>query len=196
MSALVSIGQKLTPKNVTLGVIATNMVCRPIITLSNKSIPEETRRYTATREFFTEFFGALTTFSFATYFGENLIPRLAAKKWGVNLTKDLAKTINNSSWDKLAVNPVFQKIKATRILSSFATTAIAVAILTPILNNLVLNKIMGKISGKKSPETPQVSGPLLASPISDTKQPRSDAFESFLQSRLKNAPDKPVNYQA
>jgi hypothetical protein len=191
MSMLVSVGQKLTPKNVTLGVILTNMVCRPTITLSNKGIPEETRKYTATREFFTEFFGALTTFTFATFIGENLVPKLAAKKWGVNLTKELAEKISKTEWSNLT-NPIHKNIKATKILSSFATTAIAVAVLTPLLNNLVLNKLMEKIWGKsKKPETPiNPSGPLLAGKINPANNtagtPRSAAFENFLNIKLQN----------
>jgi hypothetical protein len=193
MSLLVSIGQKLTPKNVTLGVIATNMVCRPTITMSNKSIPDETRRYTATREFFTEFFGAITTFTFATYIGEKLMPKLAAKKWGVNLTKELADKINKTDWASLT-DPVHKNLKATKVLSSFATTAVAVAILTPILNNLVLNKLINKImkpktsaeSGQQQQAQPQGTYGLIlpAGGLTQNGVPHSNAFERFLQTKL------------
>ncbi|EKE02132.1 MAG: hypothetical protein ACD_20C00421G0006 [uncultured bacterium] len=153
MSALIGIGRIFTPKNATLGVITANMVCRPIITMSNKQIPEETRKYTATREFFTELFGLGTTYTFASAM-ENVIPKVIAKKlFNTDLTKNLANQIKSSGWDQLS--PINQKIKGSMALSSFAGTAIAVAILTPLLNNIVLNKIMDRINGKnKKDATP------------------------------------------
>ena len=61
MSYLLSIGKVLTPTNIVAGVKLAEMGFRPAITMSNKEIPEETRKYAATREFFTEFFGFIAT---------------------------------------------------------------------------------------------------------------------------------------
>ena len=147
MNLLMTLGQKLTPKNVTLGVIVTNMVCRPTITMTNKQIPEDTRRYTATREFFTEFFGFATTYSFATLV-EEIVPKIVAKKYfNTDLTKELVKHIKNSGWDKLSIPQ--KNLKGVILGTSFVATAIAVAVLTPLLNNFVLNRMLGKIMGKK-----------------------------------------------
>ncbi len=150
MKLLMTLGQRLTPKNVTLGVIVTNMVCRPTITMSNKQLPEDTRRYTATREFFTEFFGFATTFSFATLV-EKFVPKIVAKKFfKTDLTKQLVETIKKTGWEKLT--PLQKNLKGLILGSSFVATAAAVAILTPLLNNLVLNKMLPKIMGRKKTE--------------------------------------------
>lgn len=150
-----TLGQKLTPKNVTLGVIVTNMVCRPTITMTNKQLPEETRRYTATREFSTEFFGFATTYGFATLV-EKVVPKLIARKFfNTDLTKELVEQIKNVGWDKLT--PIQKNLKGVILGTSFVATAAAVAILTPLLNNFLLNKMLSKIMGKNKTETEKIN---------------------------------------
>lgn len=197
MNVLATLGQRLTPKNVTLGVIMTNMVCRPTITLSNKKIPEDTRRYTATREFFTEFFGLITTFGFASAV-EKYVPKMVAKKFfKTDLTKQLVETIKNTGWDKLS--PLQKNMKGVILGSSFVATALAVAVLTPILNNLLLNKMIDKIMGKNK------TGSAPAANKVDTfeKTPGatsvqnfttgSSAFDMFLKQYNSIAPESPLN---
>lgn len=187
MSMVTSLGQILTPKNATLGVIMTNMVCRPTITMSNKSIPEDTRKYTASREFCTELFGLLTTYTFATAV-ENIAPKAIAKKLGVNLTKELFDSIKKASWEELKNKPELFKIKGTATVASFVGTAIAVAILTPLLNNFILNKFMGKILGnkdvkdKKQIEANVQANTVMAGSLSNNSHVSSSrAFSQFLQ---------------
>ncbi|MEW5821860.1 MAG: hypothetical protein AB1782_16825 [Cyanobacteriota bacterium] len=183
MTLLASLGQRLTPKNVTLGVIMTNMVCRPTITLSNKQIPEETRRYTATREFFTELFGLASTFTFATAV-EKFVPKIIAKKFfNTELTQKLMDQIKNTGWDKLTA--VQKNLRGVILGSSFVATALAVAIITPLINNIVLNKMLGKIMGKKTQESSQNNNDVFVNSqnnkTSITFETNSDSFNNFVK---------------
>lgn len=179
MNVLMTLGQKLTPKNVTLGVIVTNMVCRPTITLANKQLPEETRRYTATREFSTEFFGFATTYGFATLV-EKIVPKVIAKKFfNTELTKDLIEQIKNLGWDKLT--PLQKNLKGVILGTSFVATAAAVAILTPLINNFLLNKMLGKIMGKNKTGAEETkNNSALSTPVNEFKTD-STSFNAFLK---------------
>lgn len=174
MTILTRLGQ-ITPKNVTLGVIMTNMVCRPTITLSNKSIPEETRKYTATREFCTEFFGLATTYTFAT-FVEKSLPKFVAKKFfNTDLTKELVEKIGKTGWESLTT--LEKNLKGVMTGSSLLGTALAVAVLTPLINNIVLNKLLGKIMNKKDPAKPSQTS-VAASTVPVELTP---GFKNFLE---------------
>jgi len=147
MSCLISIGKILTPTNSVAGVKLAEMGFRPAITMSNTEIPEDTRKYTAVREFFTEFFGFATTLTIG-----NLVERaggqLFAKKIsGKFLNKEEFKDIAEKAFNTLS--DANQKIKAGILVSSVAGAVIAGAIITPVLNNIVLNKLMDKIIKKK-----------------------------------------------
>jgi hypothetical protein len=138
MERLISIGKALTPRNVLLTVITHNMITRPAITLSNKNIPENTRRYTASREFCTELFGLINTLTFTT-FVEWLGPRLANRE----VTAKMIDHVKVNDWNKLAQKE--QHLKAIILMSSLIGSAMSCGILTPLLNNLVLNQVLDKI---------------------------------------------------
>jgi hypothetical protein len=157
MNSLMKLGNLLnSPKNVSLGVMSACMVGRPLITMSNKNISDETKRYTASREFFTEFFNMINTYTLVSGV-EKLVPKLVAKKVGLkNLTKEGMELIKNTGREKLPLAE--QKVKSSMVLSSFFGTALTVAVITPILNNLLLNKIMDKLPGnKKKGKTEEIS---------------------------------------
>ncbi len=174
MISLVGMGKMLTPRNVVLGVIGANMVCRPLITLSNRQLPEDTRRYTAMREFCTELFGLFNTLTFTTAV-EYLGPRLISK----DATRKVISRIKGADWNKLTAKD--QRLKAAVLLSSLIGTILSTAILTPLLNNLVLNRLLEKIMGKKT--TPEKAGQ--AEPVySGILQPGNNPlFDTFAHSR-------------
>jgi len=116
--------------------------------MSNKQVPEETRKYTASREFCTEFFGLANNLVFVTFL-ENLGGQIAAKKeTGQFLNKDNLRKIKKSVMSGL--NPQEQKIKTGILLASFLGTAASAAFFTPLLNNFVLNKFLDKIIKNKN----------------------------------------------
>lgn len=152
MSSLVGLGKWLTPRNVLVAIIAHNMVARPSITLANKSLPEETRRYTATREFCTELFGLFNTLTVATAI-ERLGPRLVDR----SATKEILNRVRNADWDRLT--PKDQRLKALILICSLAGAAFSSGIVTPIMNNLVLNRLLDKIIGKSKPAASPTATP-------------------------------------
>jgi len=148
MSLATNFVRVLTPKNMAATMITANMICRPTITMSNKQVPEETRKYTASREFCTEFFGLANNLVFVTFL-ENLGGQIAAKKeTGQFLNKDNLRKIKKSVMSGL--NPQEQKIKTGILLASFLGTAASAAFFTPLLNNFVLNKFLDKIIKNKN----------------------------------------------
>lgn len=158
MVQMSSIGKVLTPKNTIVGVVVANMVCRPLITLSNKELPPETKRYTATREFCTEFFGLINTLTIGSLI-EWGGKKLAAKKILKDkpFTPELEKTIKNTGWDALENmeknGKIFKgatNLKGSIIATSFLGAALVASTITPVMNNIILNKVINKISGKKS----------------------------------------------
>ena len=167
--SLSGIGKMLTPRNTVIGVISANMICRPIITMSNKNLPEDTKKYTATREFCTELFGLINTITFASAV-EYLGPKLINNK----LTRKMMNDVKKADWDKLS--PPDQKIKGAILVSSLVGTAIAAAVLTPLLNNLVLNKFMDKITGKNKTAAPK---PLIAETPKLATVNIKDSFSKF-----------------
>jgi hypothetical protein len=149
MSILTNVGNFVTskPKYTIAGVIAANMVCRPVITMSNKQVPEDTRKYTAAREFCTELFGMANLFAIGT-FCEYLGGQIMAKKvLGKFLNKVEFKNIGKT--DLNALSAEHGKIKTGILIASFIGSVLSSAIATPLLNNVVLNKFMNKIVGKK-----------------------------------------------
>lgn len=151
MERLISVGKALTPRNVLLTVITHNMIARPAITLSNKSLPEDTRRYTASREFCTELFGLINTLTFTT-FVEWLGPRLVH----CETTAKMIDYVKATDWNKLAKKQ--QHLKAVILMSSLVGSAMSCGILTPLLNNVVLNHVLENIlksnaSSSKNPST-------------------------------------------
>ncbi|MFA6988715.1 MAG: hypothetical protein WC197_01485 [Candidatus Gastranaerophilaceae bacterium] len=161
MSILTNLGTIITskPKYTIAGVIAANMVCRPIITMSNKQVPEETRKYTAAREFCTELFGMITLFGIGSLF-EYVGGQIAAKKiTGKFLNKETFSKIGKTALEALSKDE--GKIKTGVLIASFVGSIISSAIATPILNNVVLNKIMNKLTGKKdnAPESKEINPP-------------------------------------
>ena len=174
--SLVSIGRILTPKNVAIGMITTNMFCRPLITLSNPALPIDTKRYTATREFSTELFGLLNMLTFCTAV-ERFLPRLLTK---TQITKAMGEKLKEAGWKALSESD--QKLKAAVLVSSFVGALISTAIITPILNNLVLNKLLDKITGKtKTTPAPQAVAPR---PFVGTLQPAANpGFAPFAAPR-------------
>lgn len=173
--SLISLGRMLTPRNVVLGVIATNIVCRPIITMSNKSLPMETRRYTAMREFCTELFGFINTLTLATaieIIGARLINRKATRK--------MIERIKAADWKQLPVAD--QRLKAAILLSSAIGTALSTAVATPLLNNLVLNRLLEKITGKNQKPAAGASVSGDPRPMARTVRPMGNsAFSVFAQ---------------
>ena len=154
MSIITSLGNLATskPKYTIAGVIAANMICRPVITMSNKQVPEETRKYTASREFCTELFGMINLFVIGTIF-EYMGGQLAAKKLtGKFLNRETFKNIGASALNTLSAD--HGKIKKGILIASFIGSILSSAIATPLLNNIVLNKLMNKIIGKKDKSQP------------------------------------------
>jgi hypothetical protein len=165
MSVLTSVGNIVLskPKYTIAGIIAANMVCRPIITMSNKEVPEDTRKYAASREFCTEFFGMINLFTIATLFEYIGGQRVSKKLTGKVLNRETFKRINEQAMELLK-NPIDKQIKKGILIASFIGSVISSAVVTPMLNNLVLNKLMNKIGGKKDdksklPETTSVNLP-------------------------------------
>jgi len=150
MSLSTSIGNFVTkskPKYIVAGIIAANMAFRPVITMSNKQIPEDTRKYTATREFCTELFGMINLFAVGTLF-EYLGGQITAKKLTGKFLNNLDfKNIGKNAVE--ALSPNHQKIKTGISVASFVGSVLSSAVFTPLANNVVLNKLMNKIIGKK-----------------------------------------------
>ena len=149
MSYLLSIGKVLTPTNIVAGVKLAEMGFRPAITMSNKEIPEDTRKYAATGEFFTEFFGFIATLTCGNLIefagGQLFAKKLTPEKQF--LTQQQFKELGEKSLHSLREHD--KKIKIGILLSSFIGATFAGAIVTPLLNNVVLNKFMDKIIKKK-----------------------------------------------
>jgi hypothetical protein len=164
MSTLVSIGKTLTPRNVLVAVITHNMIARPAITLTNKNLPEDTRRYTASREFCTELFGLMNTLTFTTLI-EWLGPRLANR----NATSKMINHVKSTDWNKLAKKE--QHLKAVILMSSLIGSAFSCGILTPLLNNFVLNQMLEKIIGNK--QHPQ-GKPMPSVPMQNRSNPMTN----------------------
>lgn len=145
---LAGIGRVLSsPKNVSLGVITSCMIFRPIITMSNKNIPDETKKYTAAREFCTEVFNLLNTYTFVSAV-EYLLPKVILRKEkALDLSKKGIDLIKKANIGELL--PPQQKLKGAVLLSSFLGAAFSCAILTPALNNIFLCKIIDKVTGTK-----------------------------------------------
>lgn len=149
MSYLLSIGKVLTPTNIVAGVKLAEMGFRPAITMSNKEIPEDTKKYAATREFFTEFFGFIATLTCG-----NLIEFVGGQLFAKKLTPE-RQFLSQQQFKELGEKSVHslrehdKKIKIGILLSSFIGATFAGAIVTPLLNNIVLNKFMDKIIKKK-----------------------------------------------
>jgi hypothetical protein len=143
-----SAGGLLTPKNIVVGLKLVNMVSRPTITMSNNQIPEDTRKYAATREFFTELFGVVTTLTVGSfiekaggqYFAKKHLGRKLEKKEFENIVKNAANSISDIK---------IQKTRNGILLSSFIGAAFAGGILTPVLNNILLNPIMSRTFNRK-----------------------------------------------
>lgn len=146
MDMMATVGRSLTPKNVALGVMVCDMVGRPLITMSNKEIPLETRKTIAVREFFTELLGATLTYGVATTVEKSVPQMLAKKLYNVDLTKALSNKILESEFKLLS--PVNQKLRGIILLSSFLGTILAASILTPIINNVLTNKVLNKFLKK------------------------------------------------
>jgi len=137
----------LTPKNMAATMITANMICRPIITMSNKKVPEETRKYTASREFCTELFGLINNLVFVTFL-ENISGQIIAKKeTGQFLNKTNLRKIKRTAINNLNLKE--QKIKSGILLISFLGTAASAAFFTPLLNNFILNKTIKYKKEKK-----------------------------------------------
>ena len=140
MSLPTNLGSFLTPKNTYASIQICNMICRPAITMSNKEIPEETRKYTASREFCTEALGLMNNLVFVSFI-EYIGGQIAAKReTGKILNKTDFKKIKNQTMSELCDKN--KKIKAAVFLSSILGSAFSASILTPLLNNLILNKVM------------------------------------------------------
>jgi len=140
VSLSTNLGSFLTPKNTYASIQVCNMICRPAITMSNKEIPEETRKYTASREFCTEALGLMNNLVFVSFI-EYLGGQLSAKReTGKFLNKMDFKNIKNKTMSNLCDKD--KKIKSAIFLSSFLGSAFSASILTPTLNNLILNKMM------------------------------------------------------
>ena len=109
--SIIGIGKVFSSaKPLSLGISASCMIFRPLITLSNKDLSPETKKYTASREFFTEFFGLINTYTLVSAI-EKFTPKILAKKlFNVDLTKQLGETIKKAGWDQLPIAQ--QKIKA------------------------------------------------------------------------------------
>jgi len=145
----------LTPKRVIVGLKFFYMVSRPAITMSNTKVPEETKKYTATREFCTELFGAITTMTVGSVIEWKLGQHFAKKYMGKKLAKkEFYEFLNNPI--SSAANLKRQKTKTAIMLASFIGAAFSGGILTPTLNNLFLNSILDKVIPKKKKPLPQI----------------------------------------
>lgn len=192
MSFLASVGN-LSPKKTILPVIAANMFFRPMITMSNKSLPPETRKYTATREFSTEFFGLINTYTFVTIV-EKFVPKFLTKAlFKTDLTDKLIEKLNDSKFSDL--KPLEKNIKGLITLTGLAGTIISIAIIVPLLNNLVLNKLLKTRDNnpKLPPESENsINNKVVASNINNNtlitnqKNIQSQAFNIFLKNYLDN----------
>lgn len=151
MSSLINIGKRLTPINIVAGIKLAEMVCRPAITMSNDQIPEDTKKYTAVREFFTAFLGFITTLTFGEVLEHVGAKIFVKKEFGENISMKEIKRIRDTGMQHLK-DTKEEKIKTVIILSSFVGAIIAGAIITPLLNNVILNKYLNKIIKKKDPE--------------------------------------------
>lgn len=149
LASTYSIGGLLTPKNIVVGLKLVNMVSRPAITMSNNDIPEETRKYAATREFFTELFGVVTTLTVGSFIERQGGQYFARKHLGHNLDKKEFENLIKNSTNSLT-DIKMQKTRTFILISSFVGAAFTGGILTPVLNNLLLNPIMSKIITKKT----------------------------------------------
>lgn len=185
MELLTAVG-RLTPKNTGLGIVLFDMVSRPSITLTNKTIPEDARRYAAAREFCTGFFGLASTYTFAS-FVEKYVPNVVSKAFfKTDLTKDLATYINNTGWSKLT--PLEKNLKGLLVGSSFAGTLIALGIITPLLCNVFLNKLLDKVIKTKHIPMPTLIPASSLKTTNTTTLPGqvqySPAFDRFLREHV------------
>jgi hypothetical protein len=139
-----TLGSTLTPKRVTLGIMFTDMIGRPAITLTNTKIEKKTRYLMATREGLTELFGFTLTYIVATL-TEKIIPAIYAKKHlvGTTISAEFLSDITKKAFTDLT--PSLQKFRGVILGSSFFGAIVAASVLTPLLNNLVLNKVMNRI---------------------------------------------------
>lgn len=194
MSSVVSIGHLLTPKNTALGISGATMIFKPLITLSNKELPEDTKRYTALREFFSTLF-SFTSIATLVGFAERNIPKtFAHKKYNIDLTENLLHTIKKTDWGLLS-NP-HKEIKGVFLITSLIASASTAAILTPLLCNIFLNKLLTHIMGKKK-EPPHANYPdVFAKSLNGITLTRnktdSEAFNTYLQQSRKNVA-KPIH---
>lgn len=173
MSISLNLGTLLaSPKLTYASIQVCNMVCRPTITMSNKEIPEETRKYTAKREFCTEALGLMNNLffvSFIEYLGGQIS---AIKETGNFIDRKMLKNIKKSTIYNLSEKD--KRIKTGIFIASFVGSAFSGAILTPLLNNLILNKVMNKNNTKKD-KTPELKK------INLTKQlaPEENLFKKY-----------------
>ncbi|OGI00811.1 MAG: hypothetical protein A2287_10385 [Candidatus Melainabacteria bacterium RIFOXYA12_FULL_32_12] len=159
-----------TAKNTSLGISTACMIGRPIITMSNNKVPIETRKYTATREFFTELFNIPIIYLFVSA-AENLVSKLVANQQGIkDFSKEMLDKIRLTEMTKLGVQD--QKVKTALLLTSFVGTAATVAVITPLLNNALLGKIIDRLPMGKSKKQEQPS------------QVNANVFEKFNKLKL------------
>lgn len=163
-------------KNISLGISSACMIGRPVITMSNDKIPMETRKYTASREFFTEVFNMSIIYSLVTL-AENFAFKNVAKKQGLKFSKELFKKVTETGWENLL--PKEQKIKTAFALTSFLGTAATVAIITPLLNNAFLDKIINLLPIGKSNKQDKDTQP---NQIATSNQ--TNVFQKFNQLKL------------
>lgn len=143
-----------------LSLVSLIMIFRPLIMLTDTAVPMKTRRYAATREFFTELFGLInvaivakgletlvTAFAFDKHTakaGDKIIPKAVAKLKKLNiigtwreLTNGISKKLLDPDWEKLA--PKMKSVRGVFRSTAFVGVVLATAIITPFLNNYVIN---------------------------------------------------------
>lgn len=137
----------ISPKLTTVAISSSCATFRPLITLSNKNVSEDTKKFTAKREFLTEIINCTLILSVVSA-AEELIPRVLSKGknfLGKPLTKEAFNKIKKSSYDVLTEGE--KNLKAAHNLTSLFVTAVCVAIASPFVNNFILNNFL---SGKKN----------------------------------------------
>ncbi len=162
MSTAAKLGKLLSkPLTNQMAVTSGIMVLRPLIMLTDKAVPIETREYAATREFFTELFGLGSLLvigstiksicSFVAYDRNSkdtklmkpILSALSSFKFGKAFTEirksnKILTTLSKQDWGKLS--PKMRHVNGVFNLSSYAGIILALAVITPILNNTVINK--------------------------------------------------------
>jgi hypothetical protein len=154
------------PGNAQKIIISCIMVGRPTIMLTDNAVPMQTRRYAATREFFTELFGLSTT-TVLLPFLEYFLPKWTDKTHTLTGRKAF-EFLKKADWKGLS--PAQQAVKSRIVIGSWAAVVLAAALITPILNNKVINKkvlgvingILDKVLGKPATITPTVEQPDLS----------------------------------